>query len=161
MDIKNGDSGNELYRQLSVYPGDMHTLKLLLGEKAEAIVDYVRGGFAEDADIVVLKVAYNQTRRDYDNGKIAMTQDIRASVMAGSPEEAKAWIGQAQETGAVHRFCKPCTKDMPLVRLHIYSMSEVEKYADVFGYEVPEDKAQMCCDERIPVMMTLDYLGEN
>ena len=40
-------------------------------------------------------------------------------------------------------------------------MSEVQKYADVYQYEVPEDRTQLYREPMITEILRLDYMGEN
>ena len=69
-------------------------------------------------------------------------------------------MAKAQETSADQRYYMPYLEDKPLKRLVVYQLSMVEKYAHFYGYKAPQDRAQLYANPKIPMMMTLDYIGE-
>lgn len=152
---------NVSFEQVSIYPGDEHFLNALFGEQAEEVVRYASGGFAENDDIVVLKVDYTQTYAEIRQLGTDLREIVASVTLAGTPEEARQWMAKAQETSADQRYYMPYREDKPLKRLYVYQMSMVEKYAHFHGYKVPQDKAELYANPEIPAIMTLDYVGED
>jgi len=145
---------------VDVFPGDTNVLKIVFGEQAQAVVEYVTGGFARDEDIAVLKVDYAQTRSEMSLSGMNLRDAVQAIAPASTPEEAERWICDSQNPSADNYYFMPYREDEPYSRLYIYRMSEVEKYADAYGYEVPEDRAELYGEAQIPVMMTMEYVGK-
>ena len=151
---------NVSFEQVSIYPGDEHFLNALFGEQAEEVVRYASGGFAENDDIVVLKVDYTQTYAEIRQSAADLREIVASVTPAHTPEEARQWMAKAQETSADQRYYMPYREDKPLSRLVVYQMSMVEKYAHFYGYKVPQDKAALYANPEIPAMMMLDYVGD-
>lgn len=151
---------NVSFEQVSIYPGDEHFLNALFGEQAEEVVRYASGGFAENDDIVVLKVDYTQTYAEIRQLGTDLREIVASVTLAGTPEEARQWMAKAQETSADQRYYMPYREDKPLSRLVVYQMSMVEKYAHFYGYKVSQDKAALYANPEIPAMMMLDYVGD-
>jgi len=155
------DAGTS-YKSAEVFPGDEHVLRAVFGEQAEEVVSYVTGGFADSEDIAVLKVDYKQTRGEMGGTtRTRLVEAVESVTLASSPEEAAQWIRDSQRTSALNYYFMPDLEDEPYSRLYIYRMSNVEKYAGVYGYEVPEDRTKLYGEGQIPDMMTLDYVGED
>lgn len=152
---------NVSFEQVSIYPGDEHFLNALFGEQAEEVVRYASGGFAENDDIVVLKVDYTQTYAEIRQSAADLREIVASVTPAHTPEEARQWMAKAQETSADQHYYMPYREDKPLSRLVVYQMSMVEKYAHFYGYKVPQDKAALYANPEIPPMMMLDYVGED
>ncbi|MGN0992101.1 MAG: hypothetical protein ACI4O4_11655 [Candidatus Ventricola sp.] len=153
--------GGMQYLEAKVYPGDTNVLRAIYGEKMEEVVRYASGGYADSEDIVVLKVDYTETVGDLRNSYADLREKVESVELAETPEEAKAWIRESQGSTANRYYYMPCQEDEMLSRLHIYRLSTVEKYANAYGYKVPEDKTKLYDEPMIPTMMTLDYIGEN
>ena len=151
---------NVSFEQVSIYPGDEHFLNALFGEQAEEVVRYASGGFAENDDIVVLKVDYTQTYAEIRQSAADLREIVASVTPAHTPEEARQWMAKAQETSADQRYYMPYREDKPLSRLVVYQMSMVEKYAHFYGYKVPQDKAALYANPETPAMMMLDYVGD-
>ena len=161
LTVETSDSSGTLYKQLEIYPGDMNVLKVLFGSKAEEIVQYAMGGYADSEDIAVLKVDFAYTRKEMSEESVNLRDAIQSVTLAASAEQAKAWIAHSQDTSAKNYYYMPYVEEDPYQRLYIYRMSTVEKYADSYGYEVPEDKAKLYEESMIPVDHVLDYVGAN
>ncbi len=153
--------GGMQYLEMKVYPGDTNVLRAIYGEKMEEVVRYASGGYADSEDIVVLKVDYTVTTGESRRSLAELREKVKSVELAETPEEAKAWILESQGATANRYYYMPCQEDEMLSRLHIYRLSTVEKYANAYGYKVPEDKTQLYDEPMIPTMMTLDYVGEN
>lgn len=149
------------YAQMRIYPGDENFLRAVFGEQAQEIVQYVSGGFAQSEDIVVLKVDYTQTHEENRQSGANLQDVVKSVTVAGTPEEAKRWIEKSQETSARERYYMPFREDQPIERLYIYQLSEVTRYSGMYGYKVPENQAEFYAHEEIPMMMALEYVGEN
>ena len=154
------DGGIAMYKSVPVYPGDTHFLTAVFGDKAEEIIDYACGGYVQSEDIVVLKVEYNQTRRQLRKSGDELTDAVRSITPAASPEQAMAWIQGAQDISAYGYYYMPNIEDDPYVRLYIYSRSDAQRCAALYGYAVPEDPADFYREPMLPSMMMLDYVGE-
>lgn len=153
--------GGMQYLEMKVYPGDTNVLRAIYGEKMEEVVRYASGGYADSEDIAVLKVNYTETVGDMRRSYADLREKVESVALAGSPEEARAWILESQGSTANRYYYMPCRDDEMLSRLHIYRLSTVEKYANAYGYKVPEDKTKLYDEPMIPTIMTLDYVGEN
>ncbi|MGN0773722.1 MAG: hypothetical protein ACI4MP_08015 [Candidatus Ventricola sp.] len=149
------------YEQMYIYPGDTHFLSALFGEQTEEVVRYASGGYVDSEDIAVLKVDYTQSYAEIRQLGTDLRDIVKSVTLAGTPQEARQWMAKAQETSADQRYYMPYREDQLLKRLHIYQMSTVERYAHFYGYKVPEDKTELYANPEIPVMMTLDYVGED
>ena len=149
------------YKQLDIYPGDLNVLKVLFGSDAEEMVQYMTGGYADSEDIAVLKVDFAYTRKEMSEEIVNLRDAIQSVTLAASAEQAKEWISHSQNTSAKNYYFMPYVEEDPYQRLYIYRMSTVEKYADSYGYEVPEDKMKLYEESMIPNEMVLDYVGAN
>ena len=158
--IESAESG-PIFRSVPVYPGDENFLKAVFGDRAAEVVDYVTGGYADSEDIAVLKVDYAQTRRELGDAQIGREDAVQSITEASGPAQAMAWIRQSQYTTADEYYYMPCVDDAKFAQLFVYRMSEVQKYADVYQYEVPEDRTQLYREPMITEMLRLDYMGEN
>ena len=156
---KNPQTGESLYKQVGVYPGDENMMKVLFGDKAEEAAAYLAGDYAQSEDIVVLKNGYMNTRSQMRNANINLRDAVQSVELAASAEEAKKWILEAQNTSAAYYYYMPCLDDAPYQRLYIYRMSEVLKLAGPYGYEVPQDKTEFYGEGMIPTLNVLDYTG--
>ena len=154
-------NGGIQYQDVKVYPGDTNVLRAIYGEKMEEVVRYAAGGYADSGDIAVLKVDYTVTVGETRQLLTDLREDVKSVTLAGTPEEARAWIAQSQGATEDRYYYMPCREDVPLSRLHIYRLSTVEKNALSYGYSVPEDKVRLYDEPMIPTMMTLNYVGEN
>lgn len=161
LTVETSDSSGTLYKQLKIYPGDMNVLKALFGSRAEEIVQYATGGYADSEDIAVLKVDFAYTRKEMSEESVDLRDAIQSVTLAASAEQAKTWIAHSQNTSAKNYYYKPYIEEDPYQRLYIYRMSTVEKYADSYGYEVPEDKTKLYEESMIPNEWVLDYVGAN
>ena len=161
LSIKISDSGSRTYKSVNVFPGDENVLKAVFGEQAQDVVAYVNGGFADSEDIAVLKVDYVQTRNEMSRSGTNLQDAVDSVALASSPEEAMRWIACAQNTSADNYYYMPYIEDDPYQRLYIYRMSELEKHASVYEFDVPEDKTKLYEVSSAPTMMTLEYVGEN
>lgn len=155
------DSNGTLYKQLEIYPDDKNALSILFGSKADEIVQYVTGGYADNEDIVVLKVDYAYTRKEMGEQSVSLREAVKSVTLAASAEQAKAWIAHSQNTSAKNYYYKPYIEEAPYQRLYIYRMSDVQKYSGSYGYVVPEDKTKLYEESMIPNEGVLDYVGEN
>ena len=161
LSIETPDSNGTIYKQLNIYPDDTNVLGVLFGDEAEEIAEYATGGYADNEDIAVLKVDYAYTRKEMSEESIDLRDAIQSVASADSAEQAKEWIAKAQNTSAKDYYFMPYVEEDPYQRLYIYRMSTVEKYADSYGYEVPEDKAKLYEESMIPNECVLDYVGAN
>lgn len=161
LTVETSDSSGTLYKQLEIYPGDMNVLKVLFGSDAEEMVQYMTGGYADNEDIVVLKVDYAYTRKELGENGVNLRDAIEKVTLAETAEQAKEWISHSQNTSAKNYYFMPYVEEDPNQRLYIYRMSTVEKYADSYGYEVPEDKMKLYEESMIPNEMVMDYIGSN
>ena len=159
--IKAPESSGTLYKSMDIYPGDTNALKAIFGDQAEAIAAYASGGYARSEDVVVLKVDYAQTRSEMSESGTNLRDAVQSITPASSPEEAMRWIAQAQHTSADNYYFKPYLEDEPYKRLYIYQLSMVEKYAGMYGYEVPQDRAEFYNETQNPTLAILDYVGED
>lgn len=142
---------------MSVYPGDEHTLRAIFGEQAEEVVRYATGGFAQSEDIVVLKATYARTVGEcLSDGNYVPPEDAKSVTVAATAEEAEQWLAHSLEISAHEHYDMPLNEDAPLVRLYVYQMSEVKRYADIYGYKVPQNMEELFDNEDIPSMMTRD-----
>ena len=91
---------------------------------------------------------------------VRLQDAVESVTLASAPEEATAWIRQSQNTSARNYYFNPYIEDSPYQRLYIYQMSEVVKYSDMYGYEVPEDKTEFYLESMIPTWEVMDYVGE-
>ena len=157
--IKMPDSDG-YFEQMSIYPGDEHFLNALFGDQADEVVRYATGGFADSEDIAVLKVDYTQSYAEIRQSATNLQEIVASVTLARTPEEVRQWMAKAQETSADQRYYMPYLEDKPLKRLVVYQLSMVEKYAHFYGYKAPQDRAQLYANPEIPMMMTLDYIGE-
>ena len=119
------------------------------------------GGYADNEDIVVLKVDYAYTRKEMGEQSVSLREAVKSVTLAASAEQAKAWIAHSQNTSAKNYYYKPYIEEAPYQRLYIYRMSDVQKYSGSYGYEVPEDKTKLYEESMIPNEGVLDYVGEN
>ena len=149
------------YKQLKIYPGDLNVLNVLFGTDAEEMVQYMTGGYADSEDIVVLKVDFAYTRKEMSEESVNLRDAIQSVTLAASAEQAREWIAKSQNTSAKNYYFMPYVEEDPYQRLYIYRMSTVEKYADSYGYEVPEEKTKLYEESMIPNEMVLDYVGAN
>lgn len=149
------------YKQLDIYPGDMNVLRVLFGSKAEEMVQYITGGYADSEDIVVLKVDFAYTRKEMSEQDVNLRDAIKSVTLAASAEQAKEWIGHSQNTSAKNYYYEPYIEEDPYQRLYVYRMSTVQKYSGSYGYEVPEDKTKLYEESMIPNEDVLDYVGVN
>lgn len=161
LTIQLPDTRSTLYRSVSIYPGDTNFLKAAFGERAQEITDYVTGGYADSGDVVILKADYVQSLREIRDSDIAYEDAEKTVAVASSPEQAKQWLQKSQSLSARDYYYMPYLEELPYSRLYIYLMSEVEKYSDMCQYEVPQDRAKLCGDARIPTVTVLDYAGGN
>jgi len=161
LTVETSDSSGTLYKQLEIYPGDMNVLKVLFGSKAEEIVQYAMGGYADSEDIAVLKVDFAYTRKEMSEESVNLRDAIQSVTLAASAEQAREWIAKSQNTSAKNYYFMPYVEEDPYQRLYIYRMSTVEKYAGSYGYEVPEDKTKLYEESMIPNECVLDYVGAN
>ena len=161
LSIETPDSNGTIYKQLNIYPDDTNVLGVLFGDEAEEIAEYATGGYADNEDIAVLKVDFAYTRKEMSEESIDLRDAIQSVASADSAEQAKEWIAKAQNTSAKNYYFMPYVEEDPYQRLYIYRMSTVEKYADSYGYEVPEDKAKLYEESMIPNECVLDYVGAN
>ena len=161
LTVETSDSSGTLYKQLEIYPGDMNVLKVLFGSKAEEIVQYAMGGYADSEDIAVLKVDFAYTRKEMSEESVNLRDAIQSVTLAASAEQAKEWISHSQNTSAKNYYFMPYVEEDPYQRLYIYRMSTVEKYAGSYGYAVPEDKTKLYEESMIPNESVLDYVGAN
>ena len=160
LSIDAPDGGISLYRSVPVYPGDTHFLTAVFGDKAKEIIAYACGGYAQSEDIVVLKVEYTQTRSQFRASGDELTSAVRAITPAASPEQAMAWIQHSQDISAYGYYCMPYIEDDAYARLYIYSRSDVQRCAGLYGYQVPEDPADFYREPMISCLTMLDYVGE-
>ena len=160
LNIETPDSRGTLYKQLDIHPGDTNALGVLFGDKAEEIAEYVTGGYADSEDIAVLKVDFAYTRKEMTEEGVNLRDAIKSVTLAASAEQAKEWIAKAQDTSAKNYYYMPYVEEDPYQRLYIYRMSNVEKYANSYGYEVPEDKTKLYEESMIPNECVLDYVGD-
>ena len=161
LTVETSDSSGTLYKQLEIYPGDMNVLKVLFGSKAEEIVQYAMGGYADSEDIAVLKVDFAYTRKEMSEESVNLRDAIQSVTLAASAEQAREWIAKSQNTSAKNYYFMPYVEEDPYQRLYIYRMSTVEKYASSYGYEVPEDKTKLYEESMIPNESVLDCVGAN
>jgi len=161
LTIETPGSRDTRYKQLEIYPGDTNVLNALFGSKAEEVVQYMTGGYAESEDIVILKVDYAYTRKEMSEQSVNLRDAIESATLPASAEQAREWIAHAQNTSAKNYYYKPYIEEDPYRRLYVYRMSTVEKYAGSYGYEVPEDKTKLYEETMIPNEMALDYVGAN
>jgi len=159
LTIETPGSRDTIYKQLEIHPGDTNVLNTLFGSKAEEVTQYMTGGYADSEDIVVLKIDFAYTRKEMSEQDANLRDVIESVTLAASAEQAKEWIAHAWNTSAKNYYYKPYVEEDPYQRLYIYRMSDVEKYADSYGYEVPEDKTKLYEESMIPVEMVLDYVG--
>lgn len=160
LNVEIPDSRGTIYKQLEIYPGDLNVLKVLFGSKAEEMLQYMTGGYADSEDIVVLKVDFAYTRKEMSEEIVNLRDAIQSVTLAASAEQAKEWISHSQNTSAKNYYFMPYVEEDPYQRLYIYRMSTVEKYADSYGYEVPEDKTKLYEESMIPNEIVLDYVGK-
>lgn len=160
LNVEIPDSRGTIYKQLEIYPGDLNVLKVLFGSKAEEMLQYMTGGYADSEDIVVLKVDFAYTRKEMSEEIVNLRDAIQSVTLAASAEQAKEWISHSQNTSAKNYYFMPYVEEDPYQRLYIYRMSTVEKYADSYGYEVPEDKMKLYEESMIPNEIVLDYVGK-
>ena len=161
LNIEIPDARSSIYKSVDIFPGDINFLKAIFGEQAEAVVEYVTGGFVDSEDIVVLKVDYAQTRSEMSESGTNLKDAVASITLASSPVEAMQWIRQSQSNSVDSYYFKPYLDDEPYTRLYIYQLSELEKYASMYEYDVPEDKTKLYEVSSAPTMMTLEYVGEN
>ena len=160
LGIESSGASDARYVDLSIYPGDTNFLKALFGEKTEAVIDYVTGGYAGGEDFAVLKVDFAQSRAEVRASRSNLRDIVQSVTPAASPEEAIAWVRQAQSTSALNYYHMPCIDDAAYSRLYIYQLSEVETLANVSGYDVPEDKKTLYLEPEIPSMAVMDWPAE-
>ena len=160
LSIKVPGSGKTTYKNMNIHPGDTNTLRVIFGDQAEAAAAYTTGGYAGNEEFVVLKVNYALTRSQMAEANVRLQDAVESITPASTPEEATAWIRQSQNTSAQNYYFNPYIEDSPYQRLYIYQMSEVEKYSDMFGYEVPEDRTEFYLESMIPTWEVMDYVGK-
>ena len=161
LTIETPGSRDTRYKQLDIYPGDTNVIRVLFGSNAQEVAQYMTGGYADSEDIVVLKIDFAYTRSEMSEKSVNLREAIESVTLAASAEQAKEWIARSQNTSARNYYYKPYIEEDPYQRLYIYRMSTVEKYADSYGYEVPEDKTKLYEESMIPNEMVLDYVGTN
>ena len=145
---------------LNVYPGDTEFIRAVYGEKADAFVDYARGGYAKDEDIVVLKVTYSMNREELSQLNSDEREAADTIQAASSPEEAMEWIRSAQTSSAKNYYFMPNYEKTSFSKLYLYRMNELEKYQSMYHYVIPEDPAQFYHQDQMPCTLTLHMINE-
>ena len=101
----------------TVYAGDEKTIRVLFGDRAEQVLSYLKGGWAEKDEMLVFRCEAYDTEEEGEGWK--------SYALASSPEEAKAWMAEA--TGCQDRTFKAATGN---VTLRIYSKTAVRRWAE-------------------------------
>lgn len=154
--LQGTDEAKDYYGSyLNVYPGDENLLNAVFGDQTDAIVDYIRGGYAAEEDVTVLKVAYDVPRWQLQSGWDPDT-GIESVQAAATPEEAARWVQDARSTNADRLYYMPSPDDEPGCRLYLYHRDEVETMASMVGYQVPEDPCEYIMNMQIPYYHVLD-----
>ena len=136
-------------------------LRALFGDKADAVVDYLTGGYAAEENFVVLQLTHSESRRTIQESgedSFLYLENVKA---AATPEEAVEWVRGAQHNGQHRRYFMPDYEDMSYSILNIYDLDRLQIYqASGDTFEVPEDVSQMPYDRTIPVSLTLYCIGK-
>ena len=145
---------------MDIYPGDTHFLTAVYGDQAEAVRDYLSGGYAENPDIVALKVTCSMSRAEQSASNTNERDAVDSIRQAATPQEASAWVRKAQATSADRYYYMPATDETSYSRLYLYSLSEAQRYQTLYAYTLPEDKTLFYSEQSIPVLATFDFVGE-
>lgn len=148
------------YFSVDIYPGDTHFLTAVYGDQAEAVRDYLSGGYAENPDIVALKVTCSMSRAEQSASNTNERDVVDSIRQAVTPQEASAWVRKAQATSADRYYYMPATDETSYSRLYLYSLSEAQRYQTLYAYTLPEDKTLFYSEQSIPVLATFDFVGE-
>ncbi len=143
---------------LNVYPGDENLLYAIFGSKAQAIVEYLTGGYAATEDTLVLKTTYAVSRQEFDQNGLPLEDAIVSVEMPATPEEAAQWVREAHHTSARRLYYMPNLEDQRYCRLTLYNLKEVAEMAGLMGYTVPENPTDYANDPGIPFFHVLDYV---
>ena len=156
---EDAEKGKTGYMGLNIYPGDMHFLTAVFGEKAKAIVAYGTGGYAAEDDVVALKVTYALNRTDVLASGVPEREMAQSVVVADTTAQKVKWVKETQNTSAHNYYFMPNYEDKSYSRLCLFEMSDVERYQSSHHYEIPEDKSQFYA-LNIPMSHSKYFIGE-
>ncbi len=100
-----------------VYAGDERTIRVLFGDRAEQVISYLKGGWAEKDEMLVFRC------EAYSEGEEG--EGWKSFRLASSPEEAKAWMAEA--TGCQDKIFEAPTGKYTL---RIVSRTAVRRWAE-------------------------------
>ena len=137
-------------RSYSVFPSDERTIRALWGNQADAVLAFLRGGWADSEDVLAFRCGFR-----IEDGEMLLT-DFSA---AASPDEARSWV--ARTTGCDDPVLTAPEKDDVSYRIYTKTgvrrwleyhdsedllnepdlLSRLPEYADVYSYTDLRERA--------------------
>ena len=109
-------------RSYSVFPSDERTIRALWGNQADAVLAFLRGGWADSEDVLAFRCGFR-----IEDGEMLLT-DFSA---AASPDEARSWV--ARTTGCDDPVLTAPEKDD--VSYRIYTKTGVRRWLEYHDSE--------------------------
>ena len=157
LSVEDPQNNQYVYHSLPIYPGDVNFLQAVFGDKAQQLIDYGTGGYA---DVLALQVTYAMSRGELRALDVPERDVVTAVTVAATPQQAVEWVRSAQSSSIERYYYMPCYEDSSYSRLYLYRLSEVEKLQPMNGYAIPADRAQFYHQQQIPVTSILNFVGK-
>ena len=121
------DTQQYFYRSINIYPSDTHLLSAIAGSQAQALSDYLSGGYAESETALVIQQVYDKTFAEMD----AVGEDYRTALpmesqVAATPQQAAEWVRAAVSNNESGEYYMPDLRAACNSMIYVYRREEVD-----------------------------------
>lgn len=115
------------YRSINIYPSDTHLLSAIAGSQAQALSDYLSGGYAENEAALVIRQVYDKTFAEMD----AAGEDYRTAIptesqVAATAQQAAQWVRAAVSINESSEYYMPNLRAACNSMVYVYRREKVE-----------------------------------